>query len=129
MIDCDDIDKRLKSDALHGHCAWAERIGGDDWMSAFESGTEVLADRTTSDGPIEQRYEADLLGNIQQTLAGLQGFEVMALELIQNADDAGAAEMRFDVRRDGLHVWNSAKFSSCGLSEHVCPLIETDGRP
>ena len=36
-------------------------------------------------------YEADLLGNIQQALAGLQGFGVMALELIQNADDAGAA--------------------------------------
>ena len=33
-------------------------------------------------------YEADLLGNIQQALAGLQGYGVMALELIQNADDA-----------------------------------------
>jgi hypothetical protein len=98
-------------------------------MSAFESRSEVLSGSTLSDGPIEQRYEADLLGNIQQALAGLQGFEVMALELIQNADDAGAAEMRFDVRREGLHVWNSAKFSSCGLSEHVCPMIETDGRP
>lgn len=98
-------------------------------MIGFESGSELLAFPTTSDGPIDQRYEADLLGNIQQALAGLQGFEVMALELIQNADDAGAAEMRFDVRRDGLHVWNSATFSSCGLSEHVCPMIETDGRP
>ena len=52
-----------------------------------------------SDNPIEQRYEADLLGNIQQALAGLQGFEVMALELIQNADDAGAAEIEALVNR------------------------------
>ena len=104
-------------------------FGGADIMNGFESGTEVQAGPTTSDGPIEQRYEADLLGNIQQALAGLQGFEVMALELIQNADDAGAAKMRFDVKRDGLNVWNSAKFSSCGLSEHVCPMIETEGRP
>ena len=37
--------------------------------------------------PIDLTYEADLLGNIQQALAGLQGFDVMALELIQNADD------------------------------------------
>ena len=42
-------------------------------------------------GPVSLAYEADLLGNIQQALAGLQGFGVMAMELIQNADDAGAA--------------------------------------
>ncbi|KRA84092.1 hypothetical protein ASD76_08860 [Altererythrobacter sp. Root672] len=72
-----------------------------------------------------QRYEADLLGNIQQALAGLQGFDIMALELIQNADDAGAAAMRFDVREDGLHVWNSERFSSCGLTETACPYLAT----
>ena len=43
--------------------------------------------------PIELAYEADLLGNIQQALAGLQGFDVMAFELIQNADDAGATSL------------------------------------
>jgi hypothetical protein len=72
-----------------------------------------------------QRYEADLLGNIQQALAGLQGFDIMALELIQNADDAGAATLRFDVRADGLHVWNSERFSSCGLTETTCPYLAT----
>ena len=30
---------------------------------------------------LDLAYEADLLGNIQQALAGLQGFDVMALEL------------------------------------------------
>lgn len=35
--------------------------------------------------PITLTYEGDLLGNIQQALAGLQGFCVMALELIQVA--------------------------------------------
>ena len=52
--------------------------------------------------PIDLAYEADLLGNIQQALAGLQGFDVMALELIQNADDAGAHRIVFDVRDDAL---------------------------
>jgi hypothetical protein len=33
-------------------------------------------------------YTANLLGNIRSHLAGLQGYDVMALELIQNADDA-----------------------------------------
>lgn len=98
-------------------------------MSDVTDETDVVAHSTQSNGPIEQRYEADLLGNIQQALAGLQGFEVMALELIQNADDAGAAEMRFDVTSAGLRVWNSASFSSCGLAEHVCPMVETEGRP
>jgi len=35
-------------------------------------------------------YTANLLGNIRSHLAGLQGYDVMALELIQNADDAKA---------------------------------------
>ncbi|MDF2605143.1 DUF3883 domain-containing protein [Sphingomonas sp.] len=78
--------------------------------------------------PRDQRYEADLLGNIQQAMAGLQGFDIMALELIQNADDARATEMRFDVRQDGLHVWNSGSFSSCGLADTTCPMLENDGR-
>ena len=33
------------------------------------------------------RYEADLLGSIQQALTGLHGFDVMALEIIQSGDD------------------------------------------
>lgn len=73
-------------------------------------------------------YEADLLGNIQQALAGLQGFDVMALELIQNADDAGAEVLAFDVRDDALVVWNDGRFSTCGLGAPRCPW-EKEGGP
>jgi len=46
----------------------------------------------------------------------------MALELIQNADDAGATEILFDVQESGLRVWNSGRFSYCGkLDQHPCP--------
>lgn len=76
----------------------------------------------------ELRYEADLLGNIQQALSGLQGYDVMALELIQNADDAAATTIRFDVRDDGLIVSNDSSFSTCGLSSLRCPW-ETEGDP
>lgn len=75
----------------------------------------------TRSEPITLTYEADLLGNIQQALAGLQGFGVMALELIQNADDAGAASLSFDVTDGGLFVRNSGEFSTCGLREMRCP--------
>ena len=76
---------------------------------------------SVSSKPITLTYEADLLGNIQQALAGLQGFGVMALELIQNADDAGADNLIFDVTEAGLFVRNNAEFSTCGLNEIRCP--------
>ena len=76
-------------------------------------------------GPVSLAYEADLLGNIQQALAGLQGFGVMAMELIQNADDAGAASLSFDVTKDALFVRNSAAFSTCGLMQSRCPWEKT----
>jgi hypothetical protein len=78
--------------------------------------------------PIDLAYEADLLGNIQQALAGLQGFDVMALELIQNADDDAAQTIIFDVRDDALILRNDAHFTTCGLSALRCPW-ETDGGP
>jgi hypothetical protein len=49
-------------------------------------------------------YTANLLGNIRSHLAGLQGYDVMALELIQNADDAKALSVFFDVTDQGLVV-------------------------
>jgi len=67
------------------------------------------------------RYDADLLGNITQVLAGLQGYETMALELLQNADDAGASEVRFDLRNDRMIVTHDSEFSSCGLQSPDCP--------
>src|SRR5208282_3914583 len=66
-------------------------------------------------------YVAPLLGNIRQILTGLQGFDAMALEMVQNADDAGAEQICFDIRDDSLRIWNDASFSSCGLHDLKCP--------
>ena len=73
-------------------------------------------------------YTANLLGNIRSHLAGLQGYDVMALELIQNADDAKAEEIVFDITHDGLVVRNSGKFTYCGdLDSNPCAFkAETD---
>ena len=69
-------------------------------------------------------YTANLLGNIRSHLAGLQGYDVMALELIQNADDAKAEEILFDVRPDGLFVQNSGRFRYCGdLAARPCSFV------
>lgn len=76
---------------------------------------------SVSSKPITLSYEADLLGNIQQALAGLQGFGIMALEIIQNADDAAADNLIFDVTDNGLFIRNNAEFSTCGLHEIRCP--------
>lgn len=59
-------------------------------------------------------YTANLLGTIRSHLAGLQGYDVMALELIQNADDAKAKEITFEIADDGLKVTNSGEFTYCG---------------
>ena len=71
-------------------------------------------------------YTANLVGNIRSHLAGLQGYDVMALELIQNADDAGAEEIAFDITDRGLLVHNSGQFSYCGdLHSRPCGFIAT----
>ena len=57
-------------------------------------------------------YTANLLGNIRSHLAGLQGYDVMALELIQNADDAKAEEIPANVSADAAYqnaMKNNAK--------------------
>lgn len=69
-------------------------------------------------------YTANLLGNIRGHLAGLQGYDVMALELIQNADDAKADSVVFDITDRGLLVTNSGKFTYCGdLHARPCSFI------
>lgn len=70
-------------------------------------------------------YRANLLGNIEQALKGLQGYGIMALELIQNADDAGSKRLFFDARDDALVVGNDGEFSSCGLQGAECPWLQT----
>lgn len=68
-------------------------------------------------------YTANLLGNIRSHLAGLQGYDVMALEVIQNADDAKAEEILFDITERGLLVRNSGRFTYCGdLNARPCGL-------
>jgi hypothetical protein len=69
-------------------------------------------------------YTANLLGNIKSHLAGLQGYDVMALELIQNADDAKAESIIFDITDNGLFVINSGTFTYCGdLHTRPCGFI------
>jgi len=69
-------------------------------------------------------YTANLIGNIRSHLAGLQGYDVMALELIQNADDAKAEEIIFDITDEGLLVTNSGQFTYCGdLHTRPCGFI------
>jgi len=66
-------------------------------------------------------YSSSLIGNIRQIMTGLQGFEAMASELIQNANDAGAERMRFDIDEDALPIWNSREFANCKTHENTCP--------
>lgn len=80
------------------------------------------------DGKIQAQkqgsYTANLLGNIRSHLAGLQGYDVMALELIQNADDAKAEKIVFEITNQGLLVRNSGQFTYCGdLAARPCPSI------
>ena len=78
----------------------------------------MLNDQTTI---IDIPYVAPLIGNIRQILTGLQGFDSMAREIIQNADDAGASRIRFSIEPKCLRVWNDAEFLSCGLTAAKCP--------
>lgn len=75
-------------------------------------------------------YRADLIGSIRGALAGLQGFDAMAFELIQNADDAGASCIQFDVLNDRLVVENDSVFSDCSrvAEDAECQWKET-GNP
>ena len=68
-------------------------------------------------------YTANLLGNIRSHLAGLQGYDVMALELIQNADDARAEEIVFDITESGLLIKNTGQFSYCGDLNKPCAFL------
>ena len=55
----------------------------------------------------------DYLGNLGAKLRDLQGYGTLAHELIQNADDAPASWMSFDIRQDSLVLDNDGVFSSC----------------
>lgn len=55
----------------------------------------------------------DYLGDLGAKLRDLQGYGTLARELIQNADDAPASWMSFDIRQDSLVLDNDGVFSSC----------------
>lgn len=55
----------------------------------------------------------DYLGDLGAKLRDLQGYGTLARELIQNADDAPASRMSFDIRQDSLVLDNDGVFSSC----------------
>ena len=56
----------------------------------------------------------DYLGNLGATLRDLQGYATLAHELIQNADDAPARSMTFNIHEDSLVLDNDGVFSECG---------------
>jgi hypothetical protein len=73
-------------------------------------------------------YTASVLGNIRTHLSGLQGYDTMFHELIQNADDAKAEQIFIDFRHNELRVWNSGVFSYCGdLEDESCPYQKRKG--
>lgn len=64
----------------------------------------------------------DYLGFLDAKLRDLQGYATLTHELIQNADDAEADSMSFDVRDEALVVENTSTFSDCGQVEaDECP--------
>lgn len=63
----------------------------------------------------------DYLGFLDAKLRDLQGYATLAHELIQNADDAAATSMSFDVGDHGLIVENNSTFSDCGdVKQYEC---------
>jgi hypothetical protein len=63
--------------------------------------------------------------NIQ--LNTLRGYDLLALELLQNADDARATEIVFNICDDALIVSNDSKFSSCSDRTNTDPCAGIKG--
>lgn len=102
-----------------------DQIRPDKHSSIPLSGTQPTASFGVALRPVTIPYRANLLGNIEQAPKGLQGYGIMALELIQNADDAGAKSLSFDARDEALIVGNDGEFTSCGLQEVECPWVRS----
>lgn len=82
----------------------------------------------TSSEPTYLSREWAHVENIARELAELEGVPSLANELIQNADDAHATVMRFDIRDDALVVWNDGSFTRCDdLSRTECGLTGGGG--
>ena len=68
---------------------------------------------TNFDSRASSHVGPNFLGVIDAFLTSLRGFGVMALELIQNADDAGATEIELDINETALVVRNNSTFVGC----------------
>ena len=69
----------------------------------------------------------DYLGDLGAKLRDLRGYGTLARELIQNADDAPASCMSFDIRRDVLIVDNNGVFTDCeDVEADECPWSSDD---
>ena len=66
----------------------------------------------------------DYLGDLGAKLRDLQGYRTLAHELIQNADDAPAEWMSFDIWQDALILDNDGVFADCkDIEASECPWI------
>src|SRR3954453_9690272 len=79
-----------------------------------------------------RRRGVDYLGNLARLLKDLTGYHTLAYELVQNADDASASRLHFDIDNDNdrVVVWNDAEFSDCGdqdLDSDQCPWRDSKG--
>src|SRR4051794_5753381 len=74
--------------------------------------------------------DSDYLEDLARILENLIGYGTLAQELIQNAEDAKASTMAFDVREEALVVDNDARFSDCGdQPARRCPWAVAGRRP
>ncbi len=71
--------------------------------------------------------EWDYLGTLGAKLRDLKGLQTLIQELVQNADDAQAERMYFDMRADALVVWNSSIFEACDQVEARTCGLKQDG--
>jgi hypothetical protein len=79
------------------------------------------------DGLSSLSRELDHIGNLRRILSELSGYSTLAHELIQNADDAQAKSLKFEIRPDALVVWNDSEFSNCRrLEDSDCPWLATE---
>lgn len=70
-------------------------------------------------GPIRRTIKQT--GEYRLKLRDLSGLDTVVKEILQNADDAGAQEVSFEISPSALIVSNSASFSSCPAPEaEVC---------
>lgn len=72
----------------------------------------------------------DYLGALARTLGDLTGYSILAFELIQNGDDAGASQLVFTFTDDALEIWNDGVFSDCERQEldpDECPMRTSEG--